>query len=64
MTGKTALPIEDSDGRLLMCDISDPETRDVIIHTGTTMDVQLIEVCQSYGVDYAIVYKGNHTPRS
>jgi len=64
MTGKTTLPIEDSGGRLLMCDIIDPETREVVIHSGTTIDIQLIEVCQSYGVDYAIVYKGSHTPRA
>jgi hypothetical protein len=62
MTGKTALPIEESGGRLLMTDISDPVTREVVIHSGTTMDTQLIRVCQSYGVDYAIVYRGRHTP--
>jgi hypothetical protein len=60
MTGKTTLPIENSGGRLLMYDIIDPVSREVVIHSGTTMDIQLIEVCQSYGVDYAIVYKGKH----
>ena len=62
MTGKLAIPLEDSAGRLVMIDIINPETRDVVIHAGTTMDIQLIEVCQSYGVDYVIVYKGRHTP--
>jgi len=61
MTGKVAIPLGDSAGRLLMCDIIDPETREVVIHSGTTMDAQLIGVCQSYGVDYAIVYRGRHT---
>jgi hypothetical protein len=62
LTGKVAIPIEAASGRLLMIDLIDPETRDVIIHAGTTMDVQLIEVCQSYGIDYVVVYKGRHTP--
>jgi len=63
MTGKVAISIEAASGRLLMIDLIDPETRDVIIHAGTTMDVQLIEVCQSYGIDYVVVYKGRHTPK-
>lgn len=62
MTGKVAVPLEDSAGRLLMVDINDPETREVVIHSGVTMDVQLIEVCQSYGIDYVVVYKGHHIP--
>lgn len=62
LTGKIALPLECSHGRLVMVDVINPETRDVVIHAGTTMDSQLIEVCQSYGVDYVIVYKGRHTP--
>lgn len=62
MTGKIALPVEDSAGRLVMIDLIHPETLEVILHAGTTMDVQLIEVCQSYGIDYVIVYKGRHTP--
>lgn len=62
MTGKTTCPIKESTGRLLMCDVINPVTREVVIHAGTTMDIQLIEVCQSCGVDYAIVYKGHHTP--
>ena len=64
MTGKVAIPLGDSAGRLVMIDIIDPETRDVVIHAGTTLDTQLIEVCQSYGVDYAIVYRGSHTPQT
>ena len=62
LTGKVAIPIEDSSGRLLMVDLIDPITRDILIHAGTTMDVQLIEVCESYGIDYVVVYKGRHTP--
>jgi hypothetical protein len=62
LTGKVALPLENSDGRLVMVDVLNPVTRDVILHAGTTMDIQLIEVCQSYGIDYVVVYKGKHTP--
>ena len=61
MTGKDAIAIENSVGRLVMIDIINPETREVIIHSGTTMDNQLIAVCESYGVDYVIVYKHAHS---
>lgn len=56
MTGKLALAVEDSAGWLLMLDIIDPVTRAPVIHAGTTMDIQLIAVAQSYGVDYVVVY--------
>jgi hypothetical protein len=61
MTGKVAIPLSDSAGRLVMTDIVDPETRDVVIHAGTTMDAQLIGVCESYGIDYVIAYRWGHT---
>ena len=63
MTGKIAIPLEDSAGRLVMVNIINPETLDVIIQSGTTMDCQLIDVCESYGVDYVIVYNGAHRSR-
>jgi molybdopterin biosynthesis enzyme len=62
LTGKVAVPLEDSSGRLVMVDVTHPETMQVVLHAGTTMDMQLIEVCQSYGIDYVVVYKGQHTP--
>ena len=62
LTGKTALPLENSAGHLVMIDVTHPETMQVVLHAGTTMDMQLIEVCQSYGIDYVIVYKGLHYP--
>ena len=61
MTGKVALPIEESAGRLVMINVIDPVTRDTVINAGTTMDCQLIDICESYGVDYVIVYRGSHT---
>jgi hypothetical protein len=61
MTGKVAIPLGDSAGRLVMIDIIDPVTRDVVIHAGTTMDAQLIEVCESYGIDYVVAYRWKHT---
>ena len=64
MTGKIAVPLADSAGRLVMVDIIDPETRDVIVNAGTTMDAQLIGVCESYGVDYVIAYRWGHSPSS
>lgn len=63
MTGKIAVPLDDSNGHLIMVDLIDPETRDAVTHAGTTMDVQLIEVCKSYGIDYVIVYNGSHRSR-
>ena len=64
LTGKVAVPIEDSAGRLVMIDLIHPVTRDVALHAGTTMDTQLIEVCQSFGIDYVVVYKHSHSPSS
>ena len=61
MTGKIAIPLEDSAGHLVMVNITDPETGEDIIQSGTLMDSQLIEVCESYGVDYVIVYRGSLT---
>jgi hypothetical protein len=63
MTGKIAIPLEDSSGHLVMINITNPETGEAIIQAGTTMDCQLIDVCESYGVDYVIVYNGAHRPR-
>ena len=62
MTGKLAIPLDASAGRLVMIDIVHPETRETIIPAGVTMDSQLIEICASCGVDYVIVYKHAHTP--
>ena len=62
LTGKVAIPVEVSAGRLVMVDIIHPVSREIMIHAGTTMDVQLIDVCLSHGVDYLVVYKGRHTP--
>jgi hypothetical protein len=62
MTGKTAIATECSAGRLIMVDVINPVTLDVVINAGTTMDVQLIEVCMSYGIDYVVVYKHAHSP--
>ena len=62
MTGKLAIPLNESVGRLVMIDIVHPETRETIIPAGMTMDSQLIEICASCGVDYVIVYKHAHTP--
>lgn len=56
MTGKLAVAVEDSAGMLLMLDIINPVTRAPVIHAGTTMDIQLIEVAQGYGIDYVVVY--------
>lgn len=64
LTGKVALSLENSAGRLVMVDLIHPVTRDVVLHAGTTMDIQLIEVCQSFGIDYVVVYKGLHYPPS
>ena len=61
MTGKIAIPLEESAGRLVMVDITDPENREVVLNAGTTMDIQLIEVCERYGIDYVIVYRGLHS---
>jgi len=63
LTGKVAMPLEDSAGHLLMVDITDPVTLKVLINSGTTMDCQLIEVCQDHGIDYVVVYAGWHKPR-
>ena len=63
MTGKIAIPLEDSPGHLVMVNITDPETGEAIIQSGTTMDSQLVDVCESYGVDYVIVYNGTHRSR-
>jgi hypothetical protein len=60
MTGKNALPVAESAGYLVMVDITHPVTRDVIIHAGTAMDSQLIDVAAAEGVDYVVVYK--HPP--
>ena len=62
MTGKLAVPLDESVGRLLMIDVIDPVTRDVIIPSGVTLDIQLIDVCESYGIDYVVVYKHSHSP--
>ena len=62
MTGKLAIPLDESVGRLLMVDVIDPVTRDVVIPSGVTLDIQLIDVCESYGIDYVIVYKHAHSP--
>ena len=62
LTGKVALPLEASAGRLVMIDLLNPVTLEVVLHAGTTMDAQLIAVCRSYGIDYVVVYKGAHTP--
>ena len=62
MTGKLAIPLDESVGRLVMVDIVHPETRETIIPSGVTMDTQLIDICTSCGVDYVIVYKHAHTP--
>ena len=48
------IQIEDSTGKIVMVDIIHPETRKVIIHSGTMMNTQLIEVCMSEGVDHII----------
>ena len=62
MTGKLAISLNESVGRLVMIDIIHPETRETIIPSGVTMDTQLIDICASCGVDYVIVYKHAHTP--
>jgi hypothetical protein len=62
MTGKLAIPVSESVGRLLMIDVIDPVTRDVVIPSGVTLDIQLIDVCESYGIDYVVVYKHAHSP--
>jgi len=62
MTGKLAIPLDESVGRLVMIDIVHPETRETIIPSGVTMDTQLIDICVSCGVDYVIIYKYAHTP--
>ena len=62
MTGKLAIPVSESGGRRLMIDVIDPVTRDVVIPSGVTLDIQLIDVCESYGIDYVIVYKHAHSP--
>ena len=64
LTGKVALPIEFTDGRLLMIDLINPVTQEVFINSGTTMDKQLIEWCQTIAIDYAIVYDGTHKRKS
>ena len=56
MTGKCAVALKDSAGMLLMVDVIDPETTLPVVHAGTTMDIQLIELLQGYGVDYVVVY--------
>jgi hypothetical protein len=62
MTGKLAIPLFESVGRLVMVDLIHPETRETIIPSGVTMDIQLIEICEIHGIDYVIVYKHAHTP--
>lgn len=64
MTGKVALATEDSDGRLVMVDIISPVTLDVYINAGTTMDIQLIDLCQRLGIDWVVVYDGTHERNS
>ena len=62
MTGKEAIALEESNGRLIMHPVRHPETGQVLLNVGTTMDTQLVEVCASAGVDYIVVYTGSHVP--
>lgn len=56
MTGKLALPVSESAGSLVMVDVINPVTLETVIPSGCTMDVQLIDVAESLGVDYVVVY--------
>ena len=62
MTGKEAIALFEGNGRLIMHPVRHPETGQVLLNVGTTMDTQLVEVCASAGVDYIVVYTGSHVP--